>query len=103
MVTARLPAGRHLPNTHDRRRTTEGVDLPTVSSKDRARKDSQDQAPTVAKAALMTGGSFASVIGAILGASGMWGLGNWTVLSALVALCVIVAITMFTAALLMRS
>jgi hypothetical protein len=56
----------------------------------------------VAKAALVTGGSFATAIGSILGAAGLWALGDRTVLYALVALCVIAAMTMFTAAAMAR-
>ncbi|WP_203837376.1 hypothetical protein [Winogradskya humida] len=46
----------------------------------------------------MTGGRFSIAIAGVLGAAGMWGLGDRTVLYALVALCVIAALTMFTAA-----
>lgn len=61
-----------------------------------------DHRSGVAKAALLTGGSFATAIGTILGAAGAWGIGDRTVLYALVALCVIAALTMFTAASMMR-
>jgi len=56
----------------------------------------------VAKAALVAGGSFATAIASILGAAGVWGLGDRTILYALVALCVIAALTMFTAAFMIR-
>jgi hypothetical protein len=50
----------------------------------------------------VAGGSFATAIATILGAAGMWGLGDQTILYALVALCVVAALTMFTAASMMR-
>ncbi len=56
----------------------------------------------VAKAALVTGGSFATAIGSVLAAAGVWGLGGSSILHALVALCVIASLTMITAAFLTR-
>ncbi len=56
----------------------------------------------VARAALVTGGGFATAIATILGAAGAWGLGDRTILYALVALCVIAALTLFTAAFMVR-
>ncbi|MBL7260753.1 hypothetical protein [Paractinoplanes lichenicola] len=61
-----------------------------------------DHRSGVARAALVAGGSFTTAIGAILASAGMWGLGDRTILYALVALCVIAALTMFTAAIMMR-
>ncbi|GLY07895.1 MULTISPECIES: hypothetical protein [Actinoplanes] len=54
--------------------------------------------PSVARAVLLAGGSFATAIGSILGAAGVWGLGERVVLQSLVALCVITAVTMTAAA-----
>jgi hypothetical protein len=61
-----------------------------------------DRRPDVARAALIAGGSFATAISAILGAAGVWGLGDRTILHALIALCVVAALTMFTAAWMIR-
>jgi hypothetical protein len=59
---------------------------------------SRDHKSGVARAALVAGGTFSTAIAGIIGAAGMWGLGDRTVLYALVSLCVIAALTMFTAA-----
>lgn len=56
----------------------------------------------VARAMLVAGGSFAGTIGVILGAAGAGGLGNGVILGALGALCLITAVTLFTAAWIMR-
>jgi len=57
----------------------------------------------IAKAALVSGGGFATGITGILGAAGMWGLAGQTVLHALVALCFVAALTMLTTANVVRS
>jgi len=56
----------------------------------------------VAGRTLVTGGTFAGLIAGILGAAGAWGLGDRVILYALVALCVLAALTMFTAAFMVR-
>lgn len=56
----------------------------------------------VAAKTLGAGGGFAALIAGILGAAGAWGLGDRVVLYALVALCVLAALTMFTAAAMTR-
>ncbi|MFI6076743.1 hypothetical protein ACIA5C_34920 [Actinoplanes sp. NPDC051343] len=56
----------------------------------------------VARAALIAGGTFATAIVEILGATGTRGPGDQAVLCALVALCVTAASTMFTAAFAIR-
>jgi hypothetical protein len=66
------------------------------------REASPEHRAAVAKAALVAGGTFATGISAILGAAGLWGLGDAMVLGALGALCLIAALTMFTAARMVR-
>lgn len=56
----------------------------------------------VAKAALTAGGGFATTIATLLGVAGFSGLANETVLLALLAVSVIAALTLFTAAFLAR-
>lgn len=51
---------------------------------------------------LVAGGGFAGAISAVLGAAGIWGLGDGMILGALGALCLIAALTLVTAAWLMR-
>jgi hypothetical protein len=46
---------------------------------------------------LVAGGGFASTISAILSAGGLYGLGIAAIISSLVTLCVIGAVTMFSA------
>ncbi|MEU8606412.1 hypothetical protein AB0C29_00160 [Actinoplanes sp. NPDC048791] len=66
------------------------------------RRESPDQQQSgshgVARATLVAGGGFATAIGTILGVAGAWGYGDRVVLYALVAVCVVAALTMFTAA-----
>lgn len=76
--------------------------MTTVSRGPQTGQPMPDPRSGVAKAALVTGGSFATAIGTIVGAAGAWGLGDRTILHALVALCVIAALTMFTAARMLR-
>lgn len=76
--------------------------MSTVPTEPEAAQPPTDAQSGVAKAAFVAGGSFATAIGTILGAAGAWGLGDRTILYALVTLCVIAALTMFTAASMMR-
>ena len=56
----------------------------------------------VATRVLVAGGSFATTISALLGVIGLYGLGDTAIFSSLLALCVIAALTMFTAAQLLK-
>jgi hypothetical protein len=76
--------------------------LDTLSTGPGAGRPLLEHRTGVAKAALVTGGSFATAVGSVLAAAGVWGLGGSTILHALVALCVIASLTMVTAAFMTR-
>jgi hypothetical protein len=50
------------------------------------------------KVALVAGGSFTCSVAGVLGLAAFWGLGDPTILYALLALCIVTAAGMFTAA-----
>jgi hypothetical protein len=76
--------------------------LATVSRAPGAGQGDDDHRPGVARAMLIAGGSFATAISAVLGACGLWGLGDRAMTAGLGALCFIAALTMFTVAWIMR-
>src|SRR4051794_15721851 len=96
--TRRWPGPSRLP----RRQRLGGATLSTVTKRARRSEVASTHRAGVAKAMLVAGGSFAGGIGSILGAAGLWGLGASLVLSALGALCVIAALTILTAARMLR-
>ncbi|XVU27173.1 hypothetical protein ACQPZJ_09065 [Actinoplanes sp. CA-054009] len=55
------------------------------------------------RAVLTAGGGFATAVATILGVAGRWQVGDQATVWALVALCIIVALTLFVVALIMKS
>lgn len=76
--------------------------MPTLPKRDGTSHQDKDHRSGVARATLIAGGGFATAIGTILGAAGVWGLGDRPILYALVALFAISALTMGTAARMLR-
>lgn len=72
--------------------------MATLATPAPAGQQDKDHRPGVARAAFVAGGGFATAIATILGTAGAAGYGDRVVLYALVALCVVAALTMFTAA-----
>jgi hypothetical protein len=81
---------------------TEGLTVSPAAGRPSVDAAYFDHRASVARSALLAGGTFATAISAILGTAGVWGFGDRTVLCALVALCAIAGLTMFTAARVLR-
>ena len=98
MVTARLPAGRRVVALRDvLGRNPKGNDMTSVDKKPAPAQRRQHHDPRTIRLVLAAGSSFAALIASILGVVGVWSLGDRTILYALITLCVIAALTMFTA------
>jgi hypothetical protein len=61
-----------------------------------------DHRSTVARAALVSGGGFATSVGGVLAAVSLGGVDNPVALAALAAVCLIAGLTMLTAAVIVR-
>jgi hypothetical protein len=68
----------------------------------RSPRQETDQRSTVARAALVSGGGFATSVGGVLAAVSLGGVDNPVALAALAAVCLIAGLTMLTAAVIVR-
>jgi hypothetical protein len=76
--------------------------MATVASPRPPHRPTADHRSTVARAALVTGGGFATSVGGVLTAASVGSVDNSVALAALASVCLIAGLTMLTAAIIAR-